>query len=470
VVADAAGDVTVVDAAALLAEAGAGEPAADAAATGPRSARRSGGKPSAVESTSNRPRAARFGNVEVVPLADPASPATGERNGGTAPPAADATPDEVAAEADRAEASAEDRSATGGTEAEPAAAAGPAKPAPSGSRRSRRASPKKTEELFARLRGTAEERRSGAAGVDRNGGGAAAVIGGPVADPALGEGAAAAPAGSASSAADVTAGAEAEQAPGAPTAIDPEADAGPAREARDDTAHAEPAGEDTPGDDDAQEVDPDRVALHTRDAVLGAAVRDLSRQLKLALSDQQNELLEAGRTGKGRDSEADRPSLEDMARIYVSAAGGELAAAWSVGRRSIAPDDRTTGTVEDIAEQARLLGTAVVEALRQRLDTADSPADEPWPVERVRAAYREVRSQRLNELVEFHVFGAYAAGQLAAAPAGSQARWVCDTCGPDCLDNALASPLPFGEAFPTGHLAPPAFAGCRCVLVPEAGS
>jgi hypothetical protein len=42
---------------------------------------------------------------------------------------------------------------------------------------------------------------------------------------------------------------------------------------------------------------------------------------------------------------------------------------------------------------------------------------------------------------------------------------VYDTCGPDCLDNALAGPLAFGEAFPTGHTHPPAFEGCRCLLV-----
>ncbi|MCA9400695.1 MAG: hypothetical protein KC713_03650, partial [Candidatus Omnitrophica bacterium] len=62
----------------------------------------------------------------------------------------------------------------------------------------------------------------------------------------------------------------------------------------------------------------------------------------------------------------------------------------------------------------------------------------------------------MGELVEHHVHRAYAGGQLAAAAPGTRGRWVCDTCGPDCLDNALAGPLPFGEAYPTGHAAPPA--------------
>ena len=63
----------------------------------------------------------------------------------------------------------------------------------------------------------------------------------------------------------------------------------------------------------------------------------------------------------------------------------------------------------------------------------------------------------------------FARAALGAVPEGTVMRWVVDDdvaeC-PDCDDNALAGPVPSGEAFPTGHPHPPAHAGCRCLLAP----
>ncbi len=314
----------------------------------------------------------------------------------------------------------------------------------SGRRSSRRGKgPSKADELFARLRDAGEQPNGNGHSPEANGRGAAAVIGLAVAERPEGE--LAHVAGDVERSADLEGG---------------EADGD---EADDDDVD----GDDADGDDagaPAMVGDVDRVALHTRDAVLGGNIRDLSRQLKLALSDQQNELLEASRTVKSRDLDGPAVTpLPDMTGVYVRAAEQDLALAWTLGRRSVAPQDSAEADTARVADQAASLAAAVVDALRQRLD-ADQ-AGEPWSVDRVRAAYREVRSQRLAELVEFHVFDAYAQGQLAAAPAGHKSRWVCDSCGPDCLDNALASPVAFGDEYPTGHQAPPAFAGCRCVLV-----
>ena len=211
---------------------------------------------------------------------------------------------------------------------------------------------------------------------------------------------------------------------------------------------------------DAGPVGADRVALHTRDALLAGTIRDLARQLKLALSDQQNQLLEAGRAGSG----APPLAAEVMVPPYVTAATEGLTEAFALGRRSVVPDDRAEADPRAVAEQATALAEAVVDNLRQRFG-AGSDDDGLWTDTRVRSVYRELRSQRLGELVEFQVLAAYSAGQLAAAPGGCLARWVSDSCGPDCLDNALAGAVAFGEPFPTGHRAPPAFPGCRCALV-----
>ena len=64
---------------------------------------------------------------------------------------------------------------------------------------------------------------------------------------------------------------------------------------------------------------------------------------------------------------------------------------------------------------------------------------------------------------------AFTRGLYEALPSECELRWVVDsgpTPCPDADDNALAGALAKGEAFPTGHVCPPAHAGCRCLIVP----
>ncbi|MBU6216559.1 MAG: hypothetical protein KGR17_08125, partial [Acidobacteria bacterium] len=64
----------------------------------------------------------------------------------------------------------------------------------------------------------------------------------------------------------------------------------------------------------------------------------------------------------------------------------------------------------------------------------------------------------------------FACGVVAAAPAGATWCWVVDHGGLPCSDaedNSLAGDVVAGEAFPTGDVAPPAHAGCRCILAPS---
>ncbi len=222
--------------------------------------------------------------------------------------------------------------------------------------------------------------------------------------------------------------------------------------------------------DELVDLDPDRVALHTRDAVLAGPMRDLLRQLKLALSDQQNEMLQAQshpelKRGFGTETSAPTPTFEQIVTALEEASAAELMVGWSLGRRSVRQEDEVQAGRADVAGEVSALASRIVTLLQERLG---EPEDEgvAWDVDRVRSAYREVRSQRLGELVEFNLYSAYAAGQLAAAGSTQHARWVSDACGPDCMDNALAEDINFGEPFPTGHLAPPSFPGCRCCLVP----
>ena len=113
----------------------------------------------------------------------------------------------------------------------------------------------------------------------------------------------------------------------------------------------------------------------------------------------------------------------------------------------------------------------MIEPLRERvsrsLDETEGDLDEL--TERLRALYREWKGQRVTDTVSHYVAAAYARGVFDAVPTSALVRWVVDRSAPVCPDaddNALAGPLPKGEAFPTGHSCPPAHPGCRCIIVP----
>jgi hypothetical protein len=101
-------------------------------------------------------------------------------------------------------------------------------------------------------------------------------------------------------------------------------------------------------------------------------------------------------------------------------------------------------------------------------DAAEAGDDEAAIIERVGTSYREWKLQRIERQARHHLAAAYNAAVFAAAPPGSQLRWIVDDDGdacPDCDDDALAGVVTAGEPFPTGQLYPPAHDGCRCLLV-----
>ena len=89
--------------------------------------------------------------------------------------------------------------------------------------------------------------------------------------------------------------------------------------------------------------------------------------------------------------------------------------------------------------------------------------------ERIRACYREWKTQRIADSSRHFVMVAFARGVAEAAPDDTAFRWLLDDgdqpC-PDCDDNRLGGAVRKGSPFPTGDLCPPAHPGCRCLAVP----
>lgn len=227
-----------------------------------------------------------------------------------------------------------------------------------------------------------------------------------------------------------------------------------------------PASEPEPVAAAAAEPEPAVVAdavFEARDAAVEPVEKALTRSLKRALADEQNEVLDALRRFRGTPTLATLlPAADEHAARFAAASADHLRSAAEAGA-----GDAGGPATDDLAAN---LGAEVAVDLRARLERALDAAggDDEMLTEAISATYREWKSSRSEAVARHHVAAAYAAGSFAATDA-DVLRWVVDVAEgrcPDCDDNALAGPTPKGNAFPTGQVHPPAHAGCRCLVLP----
>ncbi|MCU1498513.1 MAG: hypothetical protein JWM47_2466 [Acidimicrobiales bacterium] len=221
------------------------------------------------------------------------------------------------------------------------------------------------------------------------------------------------------------------------------------------------------GADEVADADPDTDLLDRRDAATDAIERQLARRLKRVLSDEQNEVLDLLRRTRGKpDATQALPAEDDHLARYTAAAMEDLAAAERAGSGFYGPAPKRAAEVQDIGAE---FASTMVRQIRTRLERAfEDDGDENEVGERIRACYREWKTQRIAETARHYVVASFSRGVAEAATDGTHFRWLVDHGGaaaPDCDDNALAGPVAKGELFPTGDLCPPAHPGCRCLLV-----
>jgi DivIVA domain-containing protein len=214
--------------------------------------------------------------------------------------------------------------------------------------------------------------------------------------------------------------------------------------------------------------------LEQRDEALGPVTVSLAKRLKRALADEQNGVLDKLRRQGGPTLEGLVGTLEEQAERYRTVAEDDLWTAATAGARSLV-DDLDEAEVTARLDVARVLDGALaavvsvlVEPLRDHLQRSltDAAGDSVEVASRLRATYREWKTQRFDELTADLVVAAYGAGAFAAVEKGTPLHWVGDPTAscPDCDDNALAGSVAAGEAFPTGHTHAPAHSGCRCAI------
>src|SRR5690606_29146114 len=209
-------------------------------------------------------------------------------------------------------------------------------------------------------------------------------------------------------------------------------------------------------------------AFEARAAATAPVVKDLSRQLKRLLADEQNEVLDLLRRTKPKGVDDVLPEPDDHAARWADAVAELLGRAASSGAEQSGLAKHVSSTVADLADElARNRG----DPLRDRIDRSFAASDGNLDdvSDRVRALYREWKGQRLNEATQHFVATAYARGVFDGIESGAQVRWVVDPSAgacPDCDDNVLGGVITKGEEFPTGNECAPAHPGCHCLVLP----
>jgi len=233
-------------------------------------------------------------------------------------------------------------------------------------------------------------------------------------------------------------------------------------------------------DEEPQHSDEEEAWLQRRDAALADIETSLTRKLKRALQDEQNDLLDRLRSLRGRPNasgllvtdveQKQRFSSAASTLVEQAAKEGVTFAVTLLGEQGVkAPQPRSATEFGDLVDS---LAESIVDPLRRRLEQtiADFADDEQVVlVEALGAAYREWKTQRIEQIAGDVLTAAFARGTVHATPKAARLRWLADdVTGPcsDCDDNVLEGPLPKSEAFPTGQIHPPAHTGCRCILIP----
>jgi DivIVA domain-containing protein len=214
-----------------------------------------------------------------------------------------------------------------------------------------------------------------------------------------------------------------------------------------------------------------------RDEALVPLIVGAARKLKRVLADEQNGVLDALRSNVTVTSvDALLPSTDDHAAPYLAALDDDMILAAVAGAGEVGVADtvalhKTLRKSKATAGARDVVRASLAESLRHRLArcVSDGGGDNADVTRRVRAVYREWKTQHIDDQLDDVFRSAYAGGLTAMIEPGTSVIWSVDpnsTGCADCEDNSLAGAITVGSAFPTGHLAAPAHPGCRCLTLP----
>ena len=192
--------------------------------------------------------------------------------------------------------------------------------------------------------------------------------------------------------------------------------------------------------------------------------KELSRRLKRALADEQNEVLDRLRRVKPKGVDDVLPAPDEHAGRWSEVVAG---GSGRRGHRRARPGPGAPpASVDDLAAE---LAESLTAPLRERIDRSFAASDGNLDdvADRVRALYREWKGQRLAETRATTPPRPTPGASTTGCPRAP--RWMGRRPGggpcPDCDDNVLGGVFAKGSEFPTGHQWAPAHPGCRCLVV-----
>lgn len=236
---------------------------------------------------------------------------------------------------------------------------------------------------------------------------------------------------------------------------------------------------DTVGVDDSDlsaeaEDNVEQTPFEHRDEVITPLIVSSAKKLKRALADEQNDVLDALRRSDAVHTiDALLPWASEHGARYTEAVADDLLEAVHAGSATSRTANRkirkalATDAV-DVTNDA--LTQWLVMPLRERLTRCitEGEGDNAVVTKKVRAVYREWKTQHIDETLDDVMRCAHGRGVLAGFDLDTPIVWEVDTrfaACPDCDDNALAGAVAAGGQFPTGDSFAPAHPGCRCLLV-----
>lgn len=219
----------------------------------------------------------------------------------------------------------------------------------------------------------------------------------------------------------------------------------------------------------------DPAQFEHRDEVLTPIRVTMTRVAKRILADAENTALTKLQAKKFIVSlDTMLPAADEMSQDFIEALSEELMNSALSGGQSVAKArkaDLRTRVTKPLVMQVLLPQVAeyIVMPLRtqiqQSIEHCNGDKDEMAGL--TRSAFRELKLQRIDEIVADLACHAYSRGSYLALTPGTSICWMVDPNGPSCADaedNALAGACELGEQFPTGHLHPICHAGCRCLI------
>lgn len=283
---------------------------------------------------------------------------------------------------------------------------------------------------------------------------------------------------------DESAGEKTEVAPEAPPAPEPQTKSGrrkarraaargaaavvaPASDEPSDSAAAIDLTQDSAATEpESQEPAPPGV-FSDRDVTMTKLGPDVRRHIKRTFADDQSDVLDRLRIGKGKPSVDELAPKQKLIVNVIDALTPGLTKAAEQGSQSLG-----NGKGADVTKLVAEIAAQLVDPFRNKLEAiierADDDRDEV--LEPVRSIYRELRGTTLTEVADDGLASAFALGLYESIASKTAIRWDADprvAPGAECYDNTLAGAVVKGQPFPTGHTHPLGEPGCRCLVVPD---